>query len=40
MTGAEGLGSAAGAYFAQLSQSVTSLKGVGSLSGGEGAAGL
>jgi hypothetical protein len=40
MTGAEGLGSAAGAYFAQLSQSVTSPKGVGSLSGGEGAASL
>jgi hypothetical protein len=37
MTGASGLGSAASAYFAQLSQSVTSQSAVSSLSGGEGA---
>jgi len=40
MTGAEGLGSGASVYFAQLSRSAAPLKGVGGLSGGEGAAGL
>ncbi len=40
MTGAEGIGGGAAAYFASLAQSVQATKVAGGLSGGEGAGGL